>query len=99
MKTVSDFIQLLESEGAVNTMGSGAIATVEPPIGAVQKRKKPATVESLSVDTTNVDPLSNVYAKPTPDDVLTPVAADDDEQKKKFFHQKQQYQLDQISSA
>lgn len=39
MKTVSDYLQLLESEGSVNTATSGAIASKDVPLGAVKKRK------------------------------------------------------------
>lgn len=92
MKTVLDYIHILEDAAATNVVGSGAIATTEPPIGAVKKRKK--TVEVESVEAVGTDPLANIYAADNP-----PVTTDDssDEDKRKFAL-KQNYQLDQVSS-
>jgi hypothetical protein len=40
MKTISDYIKtVLESEGAVNVVSSGAIETRDVPLGGVKKRK------------------------------------------------------------
>lgn len=95
MKTVLDYIQLLESEAATNTMGSGAIATKDVPLGKVQKRKS-ADESVLSVVSTGTDPLAGVQAAPTPDGVTD---QDADEHKKRMFQLKQNYQNDQVMSA
>ena len=89
MKTVLDYIQILESEGASNVVSSGAIATTTPPIGALKKRKPPATVESAGSD-----PLATVYAPEHPE--TTEVDSDDAE--KRMFHFRQQSQNDQVSN-
>lgn len=39
MKTIADYIKVLEDAVATNTVSSGAIATKDVPLGAVQKRK------------------------------------------------------------
>ncbi len=86
MKTVLDYIQLLESEAAVNVVSSGAVATKEVPLGTVQKRK---TLESVGTD-----PLAHVQAPENP--CLT--GEDVDEAKKRMFHFRQQSQNDQVSN-
>lgn len=88
MKTVSDYIQLVEDAVAVNVVSSGAIATNTPPIGAVKKRK---TEESVGTD-----PLAQIYAPVTPADHGGVTDDDSDEHKKHMFHLKQQYQNDQL---
>lgn len=90
MRTVADYIQLVESEGAVNVVSSGAVATKDVPLGKVQKRK---TVESVGTD-----PLAHVYAPVTDADQGGVTAEDDDEHKRRMFHLKQQHTNDQVSS-
>jgi hypothetical protein len=77
MKTVADYLALLESEAAVNTTGA-AVANKEVPLGAVKKRK-PADesfkdeaaegdipegepAKDRPSDRVGTDPLAQVYA-------------------------------------
>jgi hypothetical protein len=92
MRTVSDFIQLIESEAAVNVVSSGDVATREVPIGKVVKRK---TLESVGTD-----PLATAYAPETNGVEIEKGATpeDSDDHKKHMFHLKQQYQNDQVSN-
>jgi hypothetical protein len=96
MKTVSDYIKMVEDgeAAATNTVGGGAIAMKDVPLGAVQKRKKPQNEsgayegENPLADAAGKTPLATVYA-PSQDE-------DDDPH---LFHQKQAYQNDQVMSA
>lgn len=85
MKTVADYIKTLEeSEGAVNTVSSGSIATKEVPLGKVQKRK---TDESNAYEGEN--PLADAEGKFP---LLSVQAPDQENDPNYLFHQKQQLQ-------
>jgi hypothetical protein len=92
MKTVSDYIKLVESEGAVNTVSSGAIAGKDVPLGKVQKRKVQESDayegENPLADAAGDIPLLTVYAPESPTTQCDPHR----------FHQKQQYNNDSMSS-
>lgn len=93
MKTVADYIALVESEGSVNTVSSGAIATKEVPMGKVHKRKDVKESEAYEgenplADAAGKTPLLSVYAPESPTTQCDPHR----------FHQKQQYNNDSMSS-
>lgn len=106
MKTIADYIKVLEDAVATNTVSSGAIATKDVPLGAVAKRK---TVEetvgpgdgnpTLPLGTTGVDdpnPLIDSVGKDPLATVYAPAGKGpgDDE----MHLRKQQYQNDQMIS-
>ena len=92
MKSVSDFIRLVEDAAAVNVVSAGAIATKDVPLGKIAKRK---TQESAGTD-----PMAHIYAPDKAnveiEDGATP--EDAEAKKKHMFHQKQQAQSDQTLS-
>lgn len=92
MKSVIDYLKLVEDAAAVNVVSAGAIAMKDVPLGKVAKRK---TEESVGTD-----PLAHVYAPDKADveieDGATPEEAE--AKKKHMFHQKQQAQSDQTIS-
>lgn len=101
MKTIADYIKAItESEGAVNTMSSGAIATKDVPLGKIAKRKEVKESDAYEGD----NPLANNIGKfPLATGATAPSADgvtcdDSDEDKKHAFHLKQNYQNDQVMS-
>jgi beta-lactam-binding protein with PASTA domain len=111
MKTISDYLKLVEDGEAVSTnnVSSGNVALVTPPMGAVQKRKKPVAedvsnsteTDNALADTVGEIPLGTVYAdgakgKVDPKTGEEIVVADEFECTVSRFLRLQQYQNDQM---